>query len=132
MRARARLNDQLDPRVVIGEHGGWQACEALGALGHDPFGPNGSNFNATAMPGGSHDLPLGSANHLANIAGHAAIGCATAAASGGRCGPGALSGAAGAFGRVDVSRSWRFSYARKQTAIVAIGYLGEAVVLSAA
>jgi RHS repeat-associated protein len=38
-----------------------------------------------------------SGNHLANIAGHAAIGCASAAASGGECGVGAFSGAAGSF-----------------------------------
>jgi hypothetical protein len=30
--------------------------------------------------------------HLANIAGHAAVGCASAAASGGKCGPAALAG----------------------------------------
>lgn len=39
---------------------------------------------------------LGSANHLANMAGHAAIGCASSAAGGGKCGSGALAGAAGA------------------------------------
>ena len=31
MRARARLNEKLDPRVVVGEHGWWQGCDALGA-----------------------------------------------------------------------------------------------------
>ena len=31
MRARARLNDKLDPRVVIGEHGWWQACDGAGS-----------------------------------------------------------------------------------------------------
>ncbi len=45
VRARARLNDGIDPRVVVGEHGWWQACTALGAPGYDPFGPNGSNLN---------------------------------------------------------------------------------------
>ena len=45
MRARARLNDGLDPRVVIGEHGWWQACAAIGAPGYDPFGPEGANLN---------------------------------------------------------------------------------------
>jgi hypothetical protein len=30
---------------VVGEHGWWQACTALGAPGYDPFGPNGSNLN---------------------------------------------------------------------------------------
>jgi hypothetical protein len=33
---------------------------------------------------------FGSARHLANIAGHAAVGCLSAVASGGKCGPGAL------------------------------------------
>ncbi len=47
MRARARLNDKLDPRVVVGEHGWWQACDELGEPGHDPFSVDGSNFNAT-------------------------------------------------------------------------------------
>jgi RHS repeat-associated protein len=35
--------------------------------------------------------------HLFNIAGHAAVGCGSAVASDGKCGPGALSGAAGSF-----------------------------------
>ena len=45
VRARARLNDNLDPRVVVGEHGWWQPCAELGAPGYDPFGPDGANFN---------------------------------------------------------------------------------------
>jgi anaerobic selenocysteine-containing dehydrogenase len=45
VRARARLNEQLDPRVVVGEHGWWQACRELDAPGYDPFGPLGANFN---------------------------------------------------------------------------------------
>ncbi|HEY1934692.1 MAG TPA: molybdopterin-dependent oxidoreductase [Acetobacteraceae bacterium] len=45
VRARARFNDTLDPRVAVGEHGWWQACAELGAPGYDPFGPDGSNFN---------------------------------------------------------------------------------------
>jgi anaerobic selenocysteine-containing dehydrogenase len=44
-RARARLNDQLDPRVVFGEHGWWQACAEIGAPGYDPFGPESRNYN---------------------------------------------------------------------------------------
>ena len=47
MRARARLINKLDPRVVVGEHGWWQACDELGEPGHDPFSVDGSNFNAT-------------------------------------------------------------------------------------
>jgi|GEM_PF-4358396 len=45
MRARVRLNDQLDPRVAVGTHGSWQACAEIGAPGYDPFGPTGANFN---------------------------------------------------------------------------------------
>ena len=43
--ARARLNENLDPRVVVGEHGWWQPCTDLHAPGYDPFGPLGANFN---------------------------------------------------------------------------------------
>ena len=35
----------LDPRVVVGEHGWWQGCAELGAPGYDPFGPTGANYN---------------------------------------------------------------------------------------
>jgi anaerobic selenocysteine-containing dehydrogenase len=45
VRARARLNDSLDPRVVCGQHGWWQACPELGAPGYDPFKPEGANLN---------------------------------------------------------------------------------------
>lgn len=41
------------------------------------------------------DLGFMSEAHVANMAGHAAVGCASAVASGGKCGPGALAGAAG-------------------------------------
>jgi len=45
VRARARLNRDLDPRVAVGEHGWWQACAATDAAGYDPFGSEGANFN---------------------------------------------------------------------------------------
>jgi anaerobic selenocysteine-containing dehydrogenase len=45
VRARAKLNESLDPRVVCGQHGWWQACPELGAPAYDPFGPDGANFN---------------------------------------------------------------------------------------
>jgi anaerobic selenocysteine-containing dehydrogenase len=45
VRARARLNDQLNPRVAVGPHGWWQACTEVGAPGYDPFGPTGANMN---------------------------------------------------------------------------------------
>jgi anaerobic selenocysteine-containing dehydrogenase len=45
VRARARLNPTLDPRVVVGEHGFWQACAVLGAPGYDAFGPTSASYN---------------------------------------------------------------------------------------
>jgi anaerobic selenocysteine-containing dehydrogenase len=45
MRARAHLDADLDPRVVVGEHGWWQGCAELGAPGYDPFSREGANFN---------------------------------------------------------------------------------------
>jgi anaerobic selenocysteine-containing dehydrogenase len=45
IRARARLNESLEPSVVCGQHGWWQACPEIGAPGYDPFGPEGANFN---------------------------------------------------------------------------------------
>src|SRR4029077_8226200 len=45
VRARARLNDSLDPRVVVGEHGYWEASAELGLPGYNPFGPTGANLN---------------------------------------------------------------------------------------
>lgn len=47
MHARLRFNASLDPRVVIGEHGWWSACDDTGAPAYDPFVPTGANFNAT-------------------------------------------------------------------------------------
>jgi anaerobic selenocysteine-containing dehydrogenase len=44
-RARVQLNRSLDPRVVCGQHGWWQACAALGLPGFDPFSPEGANYN---------------------------------------------------------------------------------------
>jgi len=45
VRARARMNDSLDPGVVCGQHGWWQACAELGEPGYDAFSPDGANFN---------------------------------------------------------------------------------------
>jgi RHS repeat-associated protein len=42
-------------------------------------------------------LKFGSEAHMFNVAGHAAVGCASAVASGDKCGPGALAGAVGSF-----------------------------------
>ena len=45
IRACARFNESLDPRVVCGQHGWWQSCKELDAPGYDPFGPDGANLN---------------------------------------------------------------------------------------
>jgi anaerobic selenocysteine-containing dehydrogenase len=45
VRARAKLNDTLEPRVVCGQHGWWQACAEVGAPGYDAFSAEGANFN---------------------------------------------------------------------------------------
>lgn len=39
------FNANLDPRVVVGQHGWWQGCAELGAPAYDPFGREGANFN---------------------------------------------------------------------------------------
>ena len=66
MRARIRLNAELDPRVVVGEHGWWQACDELGSSGYDPFSRDGSNFNATVDPT-VRDPISGTPTHRANL-----------------------------------------------------------------
>jgi len=65
MRARAQLNATLDPRVVVGEHGWWQTCDANGAPGYDPFSDQGSNFNLTVDPT-VRDPVSGTVSHRAN------------------------------------------------------------------
>ena len=45
IRARASLNTSLDPHVVCGQHGWWQACAELGLPDYPPFGPNSANLN---------------------------------------------------------------------------------------
>jgi anaerobic selenocysteine-containing dehydrogenase len=44
-RARAKLNFSLDPQVVCGQHGWWQACVTLGLPGYPPFGAHSANLN---------------------------------------------------------------------------------------
>ena len=45
-RAVAQFNASLDPRVVVGQHGWWQACDSQGAPAYDPFSADGPNFNS--------------------------------------------------------------------------------------
>ena len=65
MRARARLNATLDPRVVVGEHGWWQASREANAPAYDPFSENGSNFNLTVDPS-ARDPISGTISHRAS------------------------------------------------------------------
>ena len=66
MRARARLNDKLDPRVVVGEHGWWDSCAEVGAAGYDAFSPEGANFNLT-VDATARDPVSGTPSHRANL-----------------------------------------------------------------
>ncbi|MCK6452491.1 MAG: molybdopterin-dependent oxidoreductase [Alphaproteobacteria bacterium] len=45
IRLRARFDRALDPRVVVGQYGWWQASPSLGLPGYDPFSGEGSNYN---------------------------------------------------------------------------------------
>ncbi len=45
VRARARFDEALDPQVVCGQHGWWQACPEIDAPGFEPLGPDSANFN---------------------------------------------------------------------------------------
>jgi hypothetical protein len=85
-------------------------CAALGSfiagmtsgnLGQAVRGAAIAFVTASAMYGvgeiTGHTPDFLSPKHLANMAGHAFVGCASSAAQGGRCGPGALSGAVGSF-----------------------------------
>ena len=66
MRARARLSETLDPRVVVGEHGWWQGCDELGAVDSDPCDPNGTNFNLT-VNAAVRDPIGGTPSHRSNL-----------------------------------------------------------------
>jgi anaerobic selenocysteine-containing dehydrogenase len=66
VRARARLNDNLDPRVAIGEHGWWQACAEIGAPGYDPFTSHGANLNLI-IGTAALDPVSGTASHRAYL-----------------------------------------------------------------
>ena len=66
VRARAHLNSNLDPRVVVGEHGWWQGCAELGAPAYEPFDRKGANFNL--LIGSAICDPIsGTASHRASL-----------------------------------------------------------------
>jgi hypothetical protein len=66
VRARARLNDTLQPNVVCGQHGWWQPCPDVAAPGYEPFGPAGANFNLL-IGNGAIDPISGSVPHRAYL-----------------------------------------------------------------
>ena len=66
MRARAHLNADLDPRVVVGEHSWWQGCTALGASAYDPLSQEGANFNLL-IGSDTLDPVSGTASHRAYL-----------------------------------------------------------------
>jgi anaerobic selenocysteine-containing dehydrogenase len=66
VRARASFNPTLEPGVVCGQHGWWQACDAIGAPGYDPFGPDGANLNLLVRHEPSDDVG-GSVPHRAYL-----------------------------------------------------------------
>ena len=62
VRARARFNGGLDPGVVCGQHGWWQACAELGLPGYPPYGPGSANLNLVLSQGPSD--PVGGSSPL--------------------------------------------------------------------
>lgn len=44
-RFKARFSPHLAQRVVVAQHGWWQACPALGRPGYDPLADDGANYN---------------------------------------------------------------------------------------
>jgi anaerobic selenocysteine-containing dehydrogenase len=66
VRARARMNESLEPDVVCGQHGWWQACPEIGAPGYDAFSEDGANFNLL-ISSDAIDPVSGSVPHRAYI-----------------------------------------------------------------
>jgi hypothetical protein len=61
----------------------------------------------TATLGPAHKMPeFMSPAHVANMAGHALVGCASAVMRGGKCGPGALAGAAGSLAAPAIGKAF--------------------------
>ena len=66
VKARAKLNANLDPQVVFGQHGWWQDCEDLGLPGYAPYGPDSANLNLV-LPQTPSDPISGSSPMRASI-----------------------------------------------------------------
>ena len=52
----------LDPGVVCGQHGWWQACAELGLPGYPPYGPGSANLNLVLRQAPSD--PIGESSPL--------------------------------------------------------------------
>jgi anaerobic selenocysteine-containing dehydrogenase len=66
VRARARLNVNLDPHVVCGQHGWWQPCHDLDLDGYPAYGPHSANLNLV-LPLGPGDPISGSSPLRASV-----------------------------------------------------------------
>jgi anaerobic selenocysteine-containing dehydrogenase len=66
IRARVQFNATLDPRVVVGQHGWWQACGELEEPAYDPFDDAGVSFNSIVGTD-TLDPVSGTASHRANL-----------------------------------------------------------------
>jgi anaerobic selenocysteine-containing dehydrogenase len=66
MRARARFNNNLHPRVVVGQYGWWQGAPEIDAPAYDPYSPDGPNYNLL-IGNGSFDPISGSVPHRAYV-----------------------------------------------------------------
>ncbi|GAB3068269.1 molybdopterin-dependent oxidoreductase [Intrasporangium mesophilum] len=66
IRSRVKLNAALDPQVVFGQHGWWQACDELGLPGYPPYTAEGANLNLV-LPQTPSDPISGSAPMRASV-----------------------------------------------------------------
>ena len=75
VRARAKLNANLDPQVVFAQHGWWQACDELGLPGYPPYGPGSANLNLV-LPQTPSDPISGSSPMRASVCDISLLGSA--------------------------------------------------------
>ena len=62
------MNDTLEPGVVCGQHGWWQACGETGSPGYDPFSADGASANFNLIIGNQAIDPIsGSVPHRAYL-----------------------------------------------------------------
>ena len=66
VRAQANVTDTIMPGVVCCSHGWWEACEALGLPGFDPFSDAGANQNLLVL-NDRHDPVSGGTPHRSTL-----------------------------------------------------------------